>query len=167
MCATSNYSNVNSNFSGVIFLRVHSFLLIPSNTQQSLLSMNIAYWLWCWWLAGVYPWFFAVGIVEVDPLIIASNNGMQKCLFFKRLNFSPFNVSFNSYGIHFLCFWIFPIALKRLEIILWPTPNANFFRIWVESSSSNACNSASSNFFGGFRRSLLLRSKSPLLKRQN
>ena len=34
------------------------------------------------WLAGVYPWFFVLGIIEIDPLFIASNNAMQKWLFF-------------------------------------------------------------------------------------
>ena len=84
---------------------------------------------------------------------------------------SPFHVSsFMSYGSHFPSFWIFPIACKRLEIVpWWSTPNAfaNSSKVWVESSSSNACNSASLNFSGGFPRSLLLRSKSPLLKRRN
>ena len=61
-------------------------------------------------------------------------------------------LSFNSYSTHFPSFWIFPMACKRLEIVAWSIPNAfaNCFRVWVESSSSNACNFASTNFFGGF-----------------
>ena len=79
------------------------------------------------------------------------------------------SLSFNSYGTHFPAFWIFLRACKRLEIIPSSTPNAfaNCFRVWVKSSSSNACNSASFNFFGSFPRSLLLRSKLTLLKRCN
>ena len=97
-----------------------------------------------------------------DFLLKRSNKILQVVF---RLSMS---LSFNSYGTHFPSFWIFSIACKRLEIVPWSTPNAfaNCFRVWVESLSSNACNSASLNFFGGFRRSLLLRSKSPLLKRQ-
>ena len=137
--------------------------------------MNIAYWLWRWWLAEVYPWFFALGIVEIDPLFITSNNAMQKWISSKRIKqnftsgFSPFNISFNSYGTYFPSFWIFPMACKSLEIVPSSTPNAfaNCFRDWVESSSSNACNSAFSNFFGGYRGSLLLKSKPPFLKHGN
>ncbi|GFU79213.1 hypothetical protein TNCV_2137361 [Trichonephila clavipes] len=48
-------------------------------------------------------------------------------------------------------FIILSIALIRRERVLWSTFNyyARCSCIWSSSSSSNACNSASSNFFAG------------------
>ena len=138
--------------------------------------MNIAYWLWCWWLAGVYPWFFALEIVEIDPLFIASNNAMQKWLSFETIkqnftrDFSSFNVSSFKFVRHPFFFFL---DLSNGMPASGNSSLVNFqcfsqlLRFWVDSLSSNVCNSASSHFFGGFPWSLLLRSKSPLLKLRN
>ena len=99
-----------------------------------------------------------------NDFLLKQSNKISQVVF--RLSMS---LPFNSYGTRFPSFWIFLLTCKRLKIIPWSTPNAlaNCLRVGVESSSSNACNSASTNFFGGFPRSVLLRSKSPLLKRWN
>ena len=72
---------------------------VPPPTQQSLLSMNIAYWLWCWWLAGIYRWFFALRIVEID--FIANNSALQKWLSFETIK-QNFTSGFSSFNIYFV-----------------------------------------------------------------
>ena len=108
-----------------ITLCVHSSLLIPPNKQQNLFPMNIAYWLWCWW-------FFALWIVEIDPLFIASDHSIKNDFLLNRsckcsevISRLSMSFSFNFYGTYFSSFWIFPLACKRLEIIYWSTSNTS------------------------------------------
>ena len=78
-------------------------------------------------------------------------------------------LSFNTFGTHFPDFCIFPIALKRSEIVCCATFNISAICFWLKvgSSSNIVCNSMSSNFFGGLPRSSFLTSKSPSLNRRN
>ena len=48
------------------------------------------------------------------------------------------SLDFNLYGTQFPCFWIIPMALRRIEITYWVTPNesANSSCVWRESSAS-------------------------------
>ena len=60
------------------------------------------------------------------------------------------------------------MALNHTETACWVTPNdsASSSYVWLWSSSSNASNSLSSNFFGCPGRGLSSTLKSPFLKRQ-
>ena len=55
----------------------------------------------------------------------------------------------HQFRVQFPCFWIIPMALRPFELICWVTLNAsaNSSCVWHESSTSNASNSKSSNFF--------------------
>ena len=74
-------------------------------------------------------------------------------------------LSFGSCGTHFPTFWIFPMAFKRMETASRVTFNwsASCYCVWASSSSNNACNSLSWNFFGGLPRSSFPTLKLPLL----
>ena len=78
-------------------------------------------------------------------------------------------LSFSWCGTHFPYFWIFAMAFKRWQIAPRVTfsvcPNCSCD--WVGSSSNNACNSSSSNFFAAPGCSLSVKSKSLLLNWRN
>ena len=61
-------------------LVVHYILLIPPNTEHCLLSVDIPFWRRCRWLTWITNDFSAFGIIEIDPLFIASHNSVQKPL---------------------------------------------------------------------------------------
>ena len=113
------------------------------------------------------PKISCVRILKIDPLFIACHNPMQErlsfCLaskirhvFWRR----SICLSFSSCGIHFLIFWIFPMACSRIEMAAWETSNysASICCDWVSSSSKRA-NWQSLTFLGRFSRFLSLRSK--------
>ena len=80
-------------------LVVHYTFLIPPNTEHCLLSVDIPLWRRCRWLIWIANGFSAFGVIEIDPLSIASHNLVQKPLSLlpSKQNFadgfSPFNIS--------------------------------------------------------------------------
>ena len=58
--------------------------LVPSNTKHRLSAKAIRSCGRCGWRAWVYPWFFALEILKINPLFIPCNYTMQK-----RLPFVP------------------------------------------------------------------------------
>lgn len=103
-------------------LIVHYSLLVPPHAEHCLLSEMIWPYRRCWFFVRWKLQFFAFEILEVNPLLIASNNLMQETLSFmsQKQNFgsgSPiYHLSINSCSTHFPPFLIFPIACKRLGI---------------------------------------------------
>ena len=91
----------------------------------------------CTWRAAFCKWFFGFPAVfhsvHVEPIFPSSGSFPWISNIWRRLLVFTFNWSAS-------CCWV-----------------------WASSSSNNACNSLSSNFFGGFPRSSFLTSKSPLL----
>ena len=57
-----------------------SIFALPPYAQQNFMAMAILLLCWCGWLFSIKPWLFALGIVVVDPLLIASHNTPQKNL---------------------------------------------------------------------------------------
>ena len=71
----------------------------PSDPTKYLRAMDIRLCRWFGWLAGFHIWFFALGVVLMDPFFITSNNPMRKWLLFVAFQQHsghaklPFNVS--------------------------------------------------------------------------
>jgi len=102
---------------------------------MSLTAMNIQLCHRYWWFAWPTSWFFALWIIVAYPFFITIrckklfllclwSNNSQVIL---RLSTS---LSFNSYGIQFPCFWIIPMAFKRLKIV---------DRLTFNDSASSSC----------------------------
>ena len=143
------YWNHEQSFHQVSAVCKHSFPVISSNTQQNHLSMYISQWLWCWRLTCVYPWFLTLWVVETDSLFITCYNSVQNTspFLFSKFHrwFFVFQYLFTS--IHFPSFLIFSNCVDFPK--WWATFNAlaHCFNVCVESSSNNACKSASSIFW--------------------
>jgi len=63
-------------------LIVNKTLLVPPDTEHDLRTMNVRPWCWCWgrWqrLTGLSVVFFLLRVVVEYPLLISSQNPMQK-----------------------------------------------------------------------------------------
>ena len=93
---------------------------------------------------------------------------LEKCYFYNFCNMKSRVVMLKNY-FGFSSFRIFSIAHQRLETHIGVTFNfsGNSEGVWHGFSSSNACNSAYSNFFDCPERCLSSTQKSPLWKRWN
>ena len=170
-------------------VRVPSMQINSNRTEPSLVSKPHAKVFPNWTLQS-FPWpvllyvmvhyheakllcvkSFTLRILKIYPLFIVSHNSVEKWLSFVASTISQvvfrFSccLSFSSCGTHFPTFWIFPMAFKRMETVFRVMFNwsASCCCVWALSSSNNACNSLSWNFFGGLPRSSFLTSKLPFL----
>ena len=151
-------------------------LLIPPNTEHRLPSIAIWSCSRCRWYAWSYPWSFTLRTLKIYPLFIASHNSVEKWLSFVSgeqhfaSGFSVFPLSFIRFTWNPLSHLLhLPMAFERTETASRVTFNWSASRccVWASSSSSDACNSLSRNFFGGLARSSFLASKLPLLNLLN
>lgn len=160
----------------VLAAQIDQILLIPQNAEHCFPPVAIWPCSQCRWFAWSHPWSFILRIVKIDPVFRASNKLMEKGLTFVPgeqqfasgftffFIFHRFLLSFSSLGNHFHIFWIFLMALKRIEMA--STVKNNWSAsccFWAPSLSNSACKSLSWNIFSGLPRSSLLTSKSPIL----
>ena len=135
------------------FIRLQEFLIHSSLLHHQVHSKTLSPCILCTvctvecWLGYIHV-FFALWIVEIDPLFITCHNSIQKNLFsfVSKAKFRKCSFSFNSDRTHFSPFWIFPNLFKRWKWWIRPHLMLLLIILMFELNLHPSCISASWNF---------------------